>query len=622
MSSLSGLPRLIDELKRRQVFRLAAVYAVGAWVVVQVVTAIFPVLGLPGWTTRAVVIASILGLPIAVVLAWAFDVSPRGIRRARDDLAPGPEAGAGGPAGEDDLALAESGDRAEMLRAARTAFALLIALVLAGAGGWWMAVSSEAEAANSVAVLPFADLTDRETDDLLGAGITDEIRRHLGGLDGLTVISRTSSLAVRRSGKSVSEIAEELGGVSAVVEGSWQRVGDRVRVTATLVDARKDRQLWSDSYERRLRDIFTIQSDVALQIARALRAELSEKEEERIQEAPTDDLRAWNLYLEGRRHWNTPTPGSLKKAIELFERAVSRDRGFALAHAAKAETYQLLSQVTLEPPAAYWLPVEEAARRALELDSTLAEAHTSLGLKRGLLEWRWTAAEARIRRAIELNPSSSTARLWYSQVLNALGRHEAALAQAGRAAELDPLSPFIRTNHAYRYVFLRGRQGEGISHVRASLELDDDNWVSHWTLGHLYTGMGRDAEALARYERALALSGGGIEPLPDLARAAAAVGDTSRAREVLARLEGRADSSWVPAIFFAKVHFALGHRDEGFRWLERSADERDFRLPFFLRRPSVGPIRSDPRFRSLLERMGLLPAADETAQPASRERAT
>jgi TolB-like protein/DNA-binding SARP family transcriptional activator/Tfp pilus assembly protein PilF len=495
--------------------------------------------------------------------------------------------------------------RARLRRAATVGLAVLLA-----ATGGWLAWETAAGGggpptpSTSVAVLPFEDLSTGEEDRFFADGVTEDILTNLSRIGDLRVTARASVLPYRETDKRVSEIAEELD-VEYVLEGSVRRLGDRVRITAQLIDGETNAHAWAENYDRSLSDVFAVQTDIARRVADALEAELAPTVAARIEREPTDDLEAYNLYLRGRYDWHRRTEEGLRASVRYFERAVERDSTFAGAWAGLADAYAVLAFYDYLPPRTAYPRAKEAVTRALEIDETLAEAHASLGYITLYHGWDAARAEAEFRRAIELNPSYSVGHQWYANLLVATGRFDEAEREMSRAREVNPQS--LIANGALGWVhYYAGRYHEAVAQCDRALQMDPD-----WDLGHLWRGlalveMGRTEEALRSLERAVELSEGSGITVAGLAHARAVAGRVESARDLLADLvrAGR-QGAYMPSFEIAKVHVALGEPGEALDWLERALDERSHSMVFLEVDPQLAPLRSEPRFRQLVRRVGL-----------------
>ncbi len=361
------------------------------------------------------------------------------------------------------------------------AAAALLALALGGAAAWRLLRTARDAPIASLAVLPLTDFSADTGQEFFVDGMTDALIAGLAQIKALKVISRTSVMQYKEGKKPLPQIARELG-VEGIIEGSVTRSGGRVRITAQLIDARQDRHLWASSYEREMTDVLALQSEVVRAIADEIRVQVAPEERERLNTARTVDPEAYEAYLKGRFFWNKATAPAVERSIEYFRDAIEKDPKNAAAYVALVEAYSLLRQMAALPQAEVASKQREAALRALEIDDNLAEGHVALANVKVDIDWDWKGAEREYRRAIELSPSYANARLWYSQLLNMLARHEEALAQIKRAQELDPLNPFIAVNLQYRLYFL-GRHDEALAESRKLLEIYPDYWLNHWDRG-------------------------------------------------------------------------------------------------------------------------------------------
>jgi serine/threonine protein kinase/tetratricopeptide (TPR) repeat protein len=488
--------------------------------------------------------------------------------------------------------------------------AAAVITVLAGAHGsgarsgvpeTMAAMSGRLEAIRSIAVLPLTNLSGDPAQDYFADGITDALIADLGRTPTLRVISRTSSMQYKDARKPLPDIARELG-VEAVVEGSVLRAGERVRISARLVHAASDRRLWGDSYERDVRDVIALQSEVAHAIASEVSASLEVPARGRV------DPQAHEAYLRGRHFLQQLDEASLRRALDLFEQAVARDPSHAAAYAGIADTRLLLALTLADdfaaPPAQAFAQVDAAASRALRLDPTLAEPHCALAFASLVLRWDWPAAERGFRRALELNPNMAECHEQYAWFLASQGRLEQALAEMTRARELDPLSLPISTG-AGGILLYRRQTAEGIASNLRALELKPDFVVAHYGLGRLYLHGGRSQEAIASLRTALSLSADRPEILADLAHAYAVAGRRDEARKTLARWERATRGPYTREEQAAHVLAALGEREKAFALLEKAFEHRSPGMVWLKVDPRFDSLRTDARFTRLLRRMGL-----------------
>jgi serine/threonine-protein kinase len=457
----------------------------------------------------------------------------------------------------------------------------------------------------SIAVLPLANLSGDPEQEYFADGMTEELITNLGKISALRVISRTSVMRYKKTEKPLPQIARELG-VDGIVEGSVLRVGDRVRITAQLIQAEQERHLWAESYERDLRDILALQSEVARAIASEVKAALTPQEQTRLASTRPVNPDAHEAYLKGRYYWNLRTEEGLKKSIEYFQQAIEKDPGCALAYAGLADSYVVVSTWNVMAPKEAYPRAKAAAFKALEMDETLAEAHASLGAAREEYDWDWVGAEKEFRRAIELNPGYATAHQWYAEYLSHMGRNNEAIAEAKRAQELDPLSLIINAIRG-RVCFYARRYDEAIAQCRRTLELNPGFYPAHLYLGWAYEQEKLYAEAISEYQKAIALEQGNPRLAADLARGYAAVGKRTEAVNIISHLEELSKRRYVPSYAMALTHAALGDASRAFQWLDKAYQDRDSQLVWLKAEPGFDSLRSDPRFQDLLRRMKFPP---------------
>jgi serine/threonine-protein kinase len=466
----------------------------------------------------------------------------------------------------------------------------------------------------SVAVLPFANLSADPENEFFTDGITEDVIAQLSKIRLLKVISRGSVMRFKRREQSLREIGVALD-VATLLEGSVRRAGSRVRIVAQLIDAETDRHLWAETYDRELTDIFAIQSDVALQIAAALEAELSPEERKRIRKEPTEDIEAYQLYLLGRHCLLRWTQEGVDQGIAYLEQAVARDPGYALAYAAIAHAYTEVAlgiAGSLSAKAAFER-ARAAVARALELDPGLAEAHAMLGFLKFACDYDWTGAEEEFRRAIELDPNSGDTYDTYGLMLAALERYDEALAVQRRAHEVDPLAHRL---DAATTLLRAGRYAEALRHASRVTELEPEFAMAHATQGWAYLLNGMPDQGLAALERAVALAPESTLFLAQLGQALGRVGRSEEAREVLRRLEELSRRRYVSPYHMAYVYTGLGEHDRAMDWLERAYQERAGGVYGVKGSFLFSGLREHPRFKALLRKMNL--AEPEGATPIPR----
>jgi len=478
---------------------------------------------------------------------------------------------------------------------------MIVVLTVVGVYFFYPKLASTPANRKSIAVLPFKNLSSSKEDEYFSDGIAEDIRTQLSNIADLKVISQQGVLRYKNSDKSITEIGNELG-VATVLEGSVQHAGNQVRINAQLIDASDESHIWADKYDKEMTQIFSIQSEVAQKIAEMLRAKLLPTEKARIEKKPTNNTEAYQLYLKGRFHWNKRTLANNKTAIEYFTQAIEKDSQYALAYAGLASTYVLLPEYAV--PSKEALPKADAtARKALELDPTLAEPHTVMGLIK-TYEWDWSDAEAEFKKAIELDPNSPTAHQWYSNYLSFLGRSEEALAEIKCAQGLDPLSLIINLCVG-RILFEMGQFDRAIDQYKKILDLDPSFQWAYLYLGIVYEHQGEFDQAITAFKRAITLAGGDLEVLADLGHAYAKAGRKSDALEVLAKLLRYSKQGNSVSCEIALVYNGLGDKRNTFQWLERALQERNNGCVSLKVGPVWNNLRSDPRFFALLKKMGL-----------------
>ncbi len=455
----------------------------------------------------------------------------------------------------------------------------------------------------SLAVLPLESLSSDASQDYFADGMTDELISDLGQISALRVISRTSVMAYKHARKPLPQIARELN-VDAVVEGTVLRSGDQVRITAQLIEASTDKHLWSQSYQGELRDTLALQNQVARAIADQIRITVNPQEQAALKNVKVVNPQAYESFLKGRYFWNKRTADGLKVALAYFNQAIDEDPKYAQAYSGLADTYSLLGdwQYAVMTPKEALPKAKTAVIKALELDSTLGEAHNSLAFCLDGFDWDFDSAGKEFRRAIELNPGYATAHHWYAWHLSLLGRYEEAIAEMRKAENLDPLSLIINADLAELLV-LAHSYDESIRQSRKTIEMDPNFALAHNQLAQAYLQKHMHDEAVAELQKAAQLSGGSPTVMANLARAYAASGKRGEAVKLLNDLKKRSSPVSSHASEIAVMYAALGDRDQAMNWLEKGYHERF--NPGVLLRPGFDPLRSDPRFQDLVRRIGL-----------------
>ena len=465
--------------------------------------------------------------------------------------------------------------------------------------------ASAAPRLNSIAVLPLSNLSGDPSEEFFADGMTDQLITDLAKVGSLRVVSRTSVIRYKGTKKGLPEIARELN-VDAIVEGSVIRSGQRVRVTAQLLQAPTDRHLWAETYDRDLGDVLKLQGEVADAIAQQVRAQLTPQQQAQLRRADVVNPAAYDSYLKGRLYFTTEftKPSSLKKAQQNFEESIQKDPNFALAYAGLADTYVFLAYSgALQRDPAY-RSAKEALAKAQELDDSIGEAHDTLGVLSWRFDWNWDAAERELNRAIALAPSYSCAHEDRAIFLGFIGRRDEALAEIAKINQLDYSFSSAGSETATYYV-LRDYP-ELIEASRRSLLLEPNDWSQHYFLGLGYEATGKLREAISEYQKALQLSDDAQRPAVALAHALSAAGEKAKADKILRDLERKSKGIPVPPYTMATLYANLGDSDEAFEFLEKAYSEKSLDLSFWLKSDLLlDSLRPDPRFQSLLRRIGL-----------------
>jgi adenylate cyclase len=537
------------ELKRRRVYSVAVAYVVGGWALAQGIAQVFPVFDIPIWVVRLIVVLIVLGFPAALTLSWFFDFTRYGIVRTPDRA---PE------------------DRVEL-------------------------VGSNLSSEKSIAVLPFNNLSAGKDETYFSDGISEELLGALAKVDGLRVAARRSSFSFKDKEAELAEIAARLN-VEHVLEGSVRRDGNRVRVTAELIDARAGFTIWSETYEREMHGIFALQDEITRAIVDTLKLKLAISPP-----PPPRSTEAYDDYLQGLFYSDKSTEEALRKSLEFFSRALDKDPRFARAWTGIAKSWLWLADAYVKPVEAY-SKVREAAVNAINIDDSEAEAHVYLAETKRILDWDLSGAEAEYVRAFEIDSNSTTSNYFIAAFYAAIGEREKALTYLSRTAKIDPASLWV-SNFAceiYRYF---GLIDEAMAAGERSLQLDPTFLYGEPLLAALYREMGRFDDAIALYKKSQDVSG----RVPfGLAITYAKMNRKSEAREILvAACASR--GSYTPGDATAHVHVVLQEHEEAMRELDRAYDEHSSSLHFIGIAPEFAPLRPDKRFVSIVNKIGLEP---------------
>jgi TolB-like protein/Flp pilus assembly protein TadD len=593
---------LFAELKRRNVYKVAVAYVVVAWLLIQAASILFPTFDAPPWAMKVLVALLVLCFPVALVLSWAFEITPEGIKL------------------ESEIAAKKSITR----KTGRKIVGLTIAVAIVAAGllvfqmagrDRWAHRSAEGNPeggrpgspplpipAKSIAVLPFDNLSRDPDNAYFCEGVQDEILTRLAKVADLKVISRTSTQHFKSAPDNIPEIAKKLG-VMHILEGSVQKASGQVRVNVQLINAMTDAHLWADTFDRNLTDIFAVETEIAKAIAEVLQAKLTGSEKTSMSNKPTENPEAYELYLKGRFFWNKRTATDLWKSIEFFNQAIEKDPGYALAYAGEAQAWSLLSAYNGASPADSYPQAEAFARKALALDANCAEALVGSGSFKARYQFDVRGALKDYERAIQLNPNDSTAHHWLGgDCFAATGQHAREVAELKRALELDPLSLIINSNLGVAYN-RAGRFEEAVAQFRKAVQMDDRFYPAHREYALALELQGKIPEAISEYEKAAALTDDPI-PLGALGRIYGITGRKDEAQKILAQLQGLRAQRYTAAYSLALVALGLGDKTEALHWLEESYRERDGDSIGVIRvDPLLRSLRGDPRFEALAEKI-------------------
>jgi TolB-like protein/Tfp pilus assembly protein PilF len=577
------------ELKRRNVYKVAVAYAVVGWLLAQIATQIFPFLEIPNWVVRLVIVLIAIGFPIALVIAWAFEATPEGIKRTED---------------VDVAAAAKQPKKHTWIYVVAIGAAFSIGLFFVGRYSVRNTASAAGTelSAKSIAVLPFDNLSRDPDNAFFAEGVQDEILTRLAKVADLKVIARTSTQKFKSSPENLPDIAKQLGALN-ILEGSVQKVNDQVRVNVQLINAVTNAHLWAEIYDRKLSDIFAVQSDIAKTVADTLQAKLTGSEKQMIAAQATTDTTAYELYHKGRSLWGKRTGDNIPKAIAFYDQAIARDPNYALAYAGLASAYILSPFYAGANRLEMSAKAKEAALKSLRLDPNLAEAHLALGKVLFFGEIDLAGAMREYKRAIELKPNDADAHHWYgNDALCALEQFEEAIIEGRRSVELDPLSVVINADLGVTFFYAR-RYDESAKQLRKTLELDPTSFYTHYNLGIALQAAGDLSGAIVEYEKAKQL-GDNTYVSTLYAQAKARAGDKDAAQRMLSELDELSKHREVVGYFRALLYLSLNNKDEALRWLEQGFKERDgSNISTINVDPLLLSLHGDPRFDALVQKV-------------------
>ena len=573
------------ELKRRNVYKVAVAYIVGGWALSQGIAQVFPVFDVPNWAIRLVVLLIIIGLPVALLLAWAFEITPQGIKRT--EMA-------------DAMPQVGRQKNNAWIYVVVVGAIVSIGLFLLGRYTAGNAVSRNSQAAaalpqKSIAVLPLVNESGDPKDEYFSDGLSEELIAALAQISGLKVIGRSSSFRFKDRKEEPKTIGEKLG-VSTLLDGTVRKQGDRVRIVAELVNAADGIQLWTRTFDRQLKDIFAVQEEIAKAVAESLKVKLFGTQENPSQMA-TNNVEAHNAYLQGHFHLVRRNVEDFRKAIGDYDQAIKLDPEYALAYAERAEAWTLWGDLTGQRPTAY-PKARNDAEKAVAIAPELAEARAALGFVRCFVDWNFADGLTELKRAKELSPPNPTANDLLARIIVYLGRFDEADRQARQAVELDPLSTVTQGNLA-RVLFYAGKLDEADAAARKAAELQPAGAGNHrWQV--LIAAQRGDGQAALREAQ--------LEPDDgyrrfELAVVQYVVGDRQAADAALANLLAKAREGFAYQI--AEVYAVRGEKDKAFDWLQIAFDDRDAGMLGLLVDPLLRGLRDDPRYKNLVVKVGL-----------------
>ena len=583
-----SISRFINELRRRNVFRAGAAYVVVAWLLIQVFDILLGTFAVPAWAMRVIVVALAVGFPVVLILAWVYEITTQGVKRTAE---------------------VSAGESIPTHTGRKTDFVIIgvlivaIALFAAERFRWIDFGIGPSAGIRSIAVLPLDNLSGDPEQEYFVDGMTETLIAELSKIGALRVISRQSVMRFKGSDEPMADIARQLN-VDAVVEGSALLIGDRVRITVQLIEAAADAHLWADNYDRDVSNVLALHSDVARAIAHEIRIVVTPEEAALLADVREVNPEAHRLYLLGQYHHHRFDPEDMYKAIEYFQQAITLDPQYAQAHATLANVYGAMAFYGLEPPKEAYKKVRAAAARALEIDSSLADAHEIDAMVEFYFNWEWENAEEKFQRAFSLNPNDASAYQFYTWYLIAMGRTEEAQISISRALDLDPLAFFAYLT-ASDVFYLSRQYDQAIAQLEETLDLDRNNPLALSRLGWSYVQKGMFTEAINNMQQAVTLAPYNMELSFTLGHAYAVAGKTAEARKILDDLHRLTEKQYFPPYGFALIHVGLGENDEALEWLERAFQDRNSWMPYLQVEPRLDPLRSDPRFQDLLHRMNL-----------------
>jgi adenylate cyclase len=560
------LSRFWQELKRRKVIHVIVVYASAALVIIELINNITEPLRLPEWTPTFVIVLVSIGFPLAVIFSWIYDISSRGITKTEPLQTPVTTT-------ESKTEEAATGDRFSPI-------------------------------ANSIAVLPFQDMSPGKDQEYFCDGIAEEIINALAHVSSLKVIARTSAFAFKNQNMDMREIGQTLN-VETLLEGSVRKDSNRLRITAQLIKADDGTHLWSERFDRNLDDIFAIQDEISLSIVDHLKVKVLGEEKSAILKRPTDNFELYDLLLKASHYLQQTTQEGFEKALEITGLVLQKDPFNLSGYAFLGGIYHLSTLFGNVPPNIGYPKAKESAEKALEIDNTSAETHIILCVVSMSYDWDWDAAEKQIKYAIQQIPNDVWIHHIYSWILIYTNRPDEAISEANKALELDPLSGFFSSQLGVIYLYAN-RFEEAIDQSKQTISMHPNLFMGHWHLGQAYQCVSKMDEATEEYRKAVELSGGAPMVTTSLAVALYKTGRIGEAEELIQGLGIRAEKEYVPATCFSFYYNIKGDHEKLYYWVERAIQEHDSWLPLFIAYPNKEfRIPNEPRFAELMKKVGL-----------------
>ncbi len=584
---MASISQFIKELRRRNVFRTGVAYVIVAWLLVQVSDILLATFAAPAWVMRAIVMALAVGFPVVLILAWIYEITAEGVKRTEE---------------------VSSGESISAAAGRQVDFViigvLVVAVALFAADRFrWIDFGTEPSVdLRSIAVLPFENLGGDPEQEYFVDGMTETLITELSKIAALRVISRQSVMQFKGTKVPLPDIAQQLN-VDAVVEGSALLIGGQVRITVQLIEAATDRHLWADNYDRALSDVLALHSEVARTIARKIHIVVTPEETARLADVREVDPEAYMLWLKGNFHLGGLNEASFRRALASYQEAIDRDPDYAPGYAGLAMAYIALgSWHTSVSPHDVMRLAKKAAEQALSLDPAVAEAHLALGRIRAVFDWDWAGADRAFKQGMTLNPSDTAARIEYANFLTFMGRFEESIEIGRQTLELDPLSPTAYNELGWALWFA-GSDDEALELYREGLEIDPDFPHSHLILSAFYEKTGDFDRALAHLAHADRVQQTPSPYMGFIGRIYALAGRQTEARSILSQLMERRAREFVPANALAYIYLGLGEYEEALRWLQMAYEEHNVVLIMLKEHWAYDPLRSDPRFKAILDRM-------------------